>query len=157
MSFRGKKARSNENNSNIIQQIYLKQGRYYLQQNEFEKAEICMVKANCPREIFEAYMDTGNKEKAFSFAEKYAPELINTHTEYDEIKEIIPKIENNNLRSIIELCLEYEAKRQPHEAIERYLQIPQNEMKQKSYLLAIYERVLELLKFTDKEYKKKSD
>jgi intraflagellar transport protein 172 len=139
----------------LIPEIYFRQGSFYLKKFEIDKAEICFSKTNKPEVFFEFLLENNYRDRAITYAERYAPHLLNNQNKNDYMKDLMENIEDNKIRYVISRCIELENSKNYQEAIEAYLQLHQQEIKNKSHLIIIYQKVLELCKFTDKDYKKK--
>lgn len=139
----------------LIPDIYFRQGSFYLKKFELDKAEICFSKTNRQEVFFEFLLENNYRDRAIAYAERYAPHLLNNENKHDYMRELMENIDNNKIRYVISRCIELENSKNYQEAIEAYLQLHQQEIKNKSHLIIIYQKVLELCKFTDKEYKRK--
>ena len=136
-----------------VPNILTKQGEFFMDKRDFQKAEQCFIQGRKPERAIKMYIDIDQYPEAIRVAKKHAPNMVN------EINEIMVRggrgggggIENLSGEEILRSAKMFEEARDWIRAIDTYLEVRKEHFQDFDILEGAWEKTVNLAMSYDKE------
>lgn len=103
-----------------VNKVFLNQAKFQLDRRDFVKAEQCFINAKEAEKAINMYQEARMYGEALRVAQKHAPHLVN---QINENYSRGPAVSNQSGPEILASAKNWEANRDYHKAVDRYLEI----------------------------------
>ena len=140
-----------QNDPQAVLQIYMNQGKFFLERKEYKKAETCFVNAKNPEFMIKEYLktrDISSLQAALAFAKKYSPQNVEDISRQMILLSDKPNMTGDEILQSIRLC---EDSKEYIKAIDLYLDLNEKLIPNPDYLEENWEKAVNLALEYDKQ------